>query len=91
LRQLETAATLTGATPLRRRANLRLRVESGDAELRLVLLDRTVRLPANAAEAVKAVLAADVLVPDDLPGLDGPDQLDLARQLLRAGVLVPAS
>jgi len=87
---LDAAAALDAASPLRLRANLRVRVEADDRELRLVLVDRTLRLPPAAADAVKAVLAGAAITPGELPGLDAGQQLDVAGQLLRAGVLVPA-
>jgi hypothetical protein len=90
LAQLEAAAAVAADTPLRRRAHLRLRVEVGADEVRLVLLDRTVRLPAAAADAAKTVVAGGVVTPGELPGLGAEQQIAVARQLLREGVLVPA-
>ncbi|WP_375480346.1 cupin domain-containing protein [uncultured Jatrophihabitans sp.] len=92
LAQLRAAETLDARTPLRARAGLRARLEGGaaDAELRLVLLDRTITVPAAAAEALKAVLVGAPLTPGELPGLDAAGQLALARRLLREAVLVPA-
>jgi hypothetical protein len=88
LAQLDAAAALTGATPLRLRGDLRARVESDTDGVRLVLLDRTLRLPATSADALKKVFGGEVFTPDELPGVD--DAVDLARQLLRAGIVVPA-
>ena len=90
LTQLDAAAALDAATPLRLRAHLRVRVEADERELRLVLVDRTLRLPPAAADAVKAVLTGAVVTPGELPGLEAGQQLDVAGQLLRAGVLVPS-
>lgn len=90
LGQLAAAAAVDAATPLRRRAHLRIRLEVDADEVRLVLLDRTVRLPGAAADAAKTVLAGAVLTPGELPGLSADQQITLARQLLREGVLVPA-
>jgi hypothetical protein len=90
LAQLEAAAAVAADTPLRRRAHLRLRVEVGADEVRLVLLDRTVRLPAAAADAAQTVVAGGVVTPGELPGLGAEQQIAVARQLLREGVLVPA-
>jgi hypothetical protein len=59
--------------------------------VRLVLLDRTVRLPAAAADAAKTVVAGGVVTPGELPGLGAEQQIAVARQLLREGVLVPAA
>jgi hypothetical protein len=91
LAQLEAAAAVAADTPLCRRAHLRLRVEVGADEVRLVLLDRTVRLPAAAADAAKTVVAGGVVTPGELPGLGAEQQIAVARQLLREGVLVPAA
>jgi hypothetical protein len=88
LAQLALADRLAADTVLRLRPELRVRTEVDDAELRLLLVDRTIRLPAAAADAVKLALAGSPLTPADLPGLDPAQQLDVARQLVRAGVLV---
>lgn len=90
LAQLRAADALVPDTPLRIRSGLRCRTTRSDTELRLATPDRTVALPLDAENAVKAVLAGDVVTPAGLPGLASDDQLDLARRLLCAGVLVPA-
>ncbi len=90
LAQLDAAAALDAGTRLRLRAHLRVRVEVDDRELRLVLVDRTLRLPSAAADAVKVVLTGAVVTPAELPALDAGQQLEIAGQLVRAGVLVPA-
>lgn len=90
LAQLAAADALTPATPLRRRAALRLRLKHGDERLRITLLDRTIDLPATTSDAVKVVVSGQVFTPADLPGLDGDEQLTLTRRMLREGVLVPA-
>ena len=89
LAQLGAAAALDASTPLRLRAHLRVRIEVDERELRLVLVDRTLRLPAAAADAAKLLLTGAVITPGELPGLDPDGQLDVAAQLVRAGVLVP--
>jgi lysine-specific demethylase/histidyl-hydroxylase NO66 len=91
LTQLAAAAGADAATPLRLRAHLRLRTEASGDELRLVLLDRTVRLAATAADAVKTVLAGGIVTPADLPGLAPGEQLELAQRLLREGIVVPVA
>jgi hypothetical protein len=89
------------STPVRRRAGLRLWTEDARDEVRVVLLDRTVRLAGASAEAVKVLLDGAVHSAADLPGsdeatpADGPDAavsvaVSLVRRLLREGVLVPA-
>ncbi|SHH20881.1 Cupin superfamily protein [Jatrophihabitans endophyticus] len=91
LAQLTAAASLTAATPVRRRAGLRIRVRrDADGATALVLLDRTVTVPAAAADAVKTVLTGAAFTPAELPGLDDDGRLALVRRLLRDGVLVPA-
>lgn len=52
--------------------------------------DRTLSLPGFCADAVRALLAAPETRVGDLPGLDPPDRLVLARRLLREAVAVPA-
>jgi ribosomal protein L16 Arg81 hydroxylase len=90
LGQLGAADSLSGHTPVRLRAGLRVRLDGGADELRLVLLDRTITLPPAAADAMKTVLAGSPFTPDELPGLDSDGRLDVVRRLLREGVLVPA-
>jgi hypothetical protein len=74
---------------------LRLRLVSanggdGDERLRLVLLDRTIDLPAVTSDAVAVVVDGRTFTPAELPGLDPDEQLTLTRRLLREGVLVAA-
>jgi bifunctional lysine-specific demethylase and histidyl-hydroxylase NO66 len=90
LAQLAAADRLAADTPVRLRRGLRLRVtDTGDA-VSLVLLDRTITVPAEAADAVKAITAGDPVRPADLAGLDPDAQLTLTRRLLREGVVVLA-
>jgi hypothetical protein len=91
LAQLAAAATIEPTSPLRLRAGLRARLEGAGEQIRLVLLDRTIALPATTSDALKVVLAGAAVTPAELPGLDGDEQLTLAARLLREGVLVPAS
>ncbi len=93
LAQLAAADALDADTALRLRAGLRIRVEPIADEVRLVLLDRTVAVPAESGDAVKAILgssATDPVRPAQLPGLDADSQLTLARRLLREGIVVRA-
>ena len=95
LAQLAAAETLAADTPLRRRGALRLRLAGGDGgggaePLKLVLLDRTIDLPAGTSDAVGVVVGGRVFTPADLPGLEPEEQLTLSRRLLREGVLVAA-
>jgi hypothetical protein len=89
LAQLAAVETLTATTSLRLRTGVRVQLVAGADELALRLLDRTFELAATDDRAVKTVLAGAPFVPADLPGLDAEGQLALARQLLRAGVIVP--
>jgi hypothetical protein len=91
LAQLAAAATLEPTTRLRLRTCLRARLDGAGEQLRLVLLDRTIALPAATSDALKVVLAGAAVTPAELPGLDGDEQLTFAARLLREGVLVPAS
>jgi ribosomal protein L16 Arg81 hydroxylase len=95
LSQLAVADRLVPDTPLRRRGALRLRLdpggEAGGREpVKIVLLDRTIELPVNTADAVKVAIDGQRFTPADLPGLNSEDQMTLTRRLLREGVLVPA-
>ncbi len=95
LAQLAAADALASDTPLRRRGALRLRLvpgngADGDERLKIMLLDRTIDLPASTSDAVKVVVDGQIFTPAELPGLDPEDQLTLTRRLLREGVLVPA-
>jgi hypothetical protein len=90
LAQLATADELGADTPLRLRAELRARLEVDTDPVRLVLLDRTISMPAETADALKAVLSGTAFTSAELPGLDADGQLTLTRRLLREGVIVPA-
>ncbi len=91
LAQLAAAASLGGSSPLRLRAQLRAHVEVDDDAVRVVLLDRTVQLPVGAADALKVILAGTAFRPEELPGLEAGEQVDVARQLVREGVVVPVA
>jgi hypothetical protein len=65
-------------------------VPDGRERLKLVLLDRTIDLPAGVSDAVGVVVDGRVFTPADLPGLEPQEQLTLSRRLLREGVLVAA-
>jgi hypothetical protein len=91
LAQLAAAATLGATTRVRLRAGTRFRVEqSADQQVRVVLLDRTVTLPASTAAAVKLALSGGDFAPGELPGLEPDEQLTFVRRLLREGLLVTA-
>jgi hypothetical protein len=90
LAQLAAADALQPGTRLRRRGALRTRLVPTGERVKLVLLDRTLDLPAQTSAALTLVLAGRPFTPADLPGLEPEEQLTLARRLLREGVLVPA-
>jgi ribosomal protein L16 Arg81 hydroxylase len=90
LAQLAAADALTAHTAVRLRNHHRLRVESSGEQLQLLTLDRTINLPAAAADAVKTLLGGAATTPAELPGLDSDAQLVLVRRLLREGVVVGA-
>ena len=96
LAQLAAAEALASDTRLRRRGALRFRVVApgdgadGRDRLTLVLLDRTIELPAGTSDALEVALGDDVFTPADMPGLEPDEQITLARRLLREGVLVVA-
>jgi hypothetical protein len=87
LAQLAAADSLTADTTLRLRPGLRARIDG----TRIRLLDRTVDVPEHATDAVKAVFGGVPFTPAELPGLDGDEQLVLARRLLREGLVVTYS
>lgn len=88
LAQLRAAETVAREDPLRLRPGLRCRLAEGPDAITLKAMERTVTVPVVAAAALKTVLGGDVFRPGDLPGLDADEQLTLARQLLREGVIV---
>jgi hypothetical protein len=47
-------------------------------------------MSATVDTALKTVLSGGRFTPHELPGLDPDEQLALARQLLREGIVVPA-
>jgi bifunctional lysine-specific demethylase and histidyl-hydroxylase NO66 len=89
LAQLAAADALGPRTSLRLRTGLRPRVTRDDEHVTLTLLDKTITLPPDSSDALKAVLAGAVFSPAELPGLDADEQLALAGRLLREGVIVP--
>jgi bifunctional lysine-specific demethylase and histidyl-hydroxylase NO66 len=90
LAQGAAAATLTGLTPLRVRSGLRYALSTDAEHAVLRVLDKTVTMSATADTALKTVLSGGRFTPHELPALDPDEQLALARQLLREGIVVPA-
>jgi ribosomal protein L16 Arg81 hydroxylase len=72
---------------LRRRLRCRLLAVAGD-RVTLIAGRRTHDLPAETSAAVAELLAVGELKVADLPGLDAPDQLTLARRLVIDGIAV---
>ena len=91
LAQAAAAHDLGPATALRPRTGLRWTLEEDGDRVVLRLPDRTVRLPASVAPALRRLLDAPA-APADLVAhdLDEPGALVLARRMLREGVVVPA-
>ena len=88
---LAQAAALEGLdadTVLVSRGHLRHLVTTDGDEVVVRVTDRTLRLPANAAKAVRALLDGERVRVADLPGLDLPDALELARRMVRESVVV---
>lgn len=95
LGQLAAADAVLSDTRLQRRGALRLRLVPGNGAdgrelVKIVMLDRTVDLPANTSDAVGVAVDGRVFTPADLPGLGLEEQLTLTRRLLREGVVVLA-
>jgi hypothetical protein len=89
LAQLAAAADAGPDTAVRLRSGTRLRLESVDETLTIVLLDRSITLPADTADALKVLLSGEAVRPGDLPGLDADGSVVLVRRLLREGLVVP--
>ena len=90
LGQLAAADELTATTPLRLRHGFRAQVEMDGECVRLDLVDRTINLPSDTADAIKTVLTGSRFTPGELPGLAADDRLVVARRLVREGVIVRA-
>jgi lysine-specific demethylase/histidyl-hydroxylase NO66 len=90
LAQFSLAASLTPATQLRLRPGLHVIVEV-DAEHAIVHLpDRDIRLPLDAADAIRTATAGAVVAAETLPCAGPATGMQLLSELVRAGVLVPA-
>lgn len=92
LRPLAEADALTRLGPddaIAARRNLRASVSVVADELRLDVSGRTLRLPAAARAAVEALLeTGHAITIGELPGLTSEEALELARGLIRSGVVV---
>jgi hypothetical protein len=89
LGQLALLDRLGPASLLRLRTGLHPRVEHHADEIVLGTFDQTVRLAAAAGEAVKIILSGAPFQVGDLAGLDRDGQLELARRLVYAAIVVP--
>jgi lysine-specific demethylase/histidyl-hydroxylase NO66 len=79
-------------TVVRRRPGAVCRLRRRGDRLEVLLGDRTLRMPARLAPAMRAVLASDRLAVGDLAGhLDPPSRLVLVRRLVREGLLEPVA
>jgi hypothetical protein len=90
LAQLAAMRELTPATALRARFGLHAQVHTAQDEITITVQDRTVTLPGTAGDAVKAALSGEVFTAATMPGLSADEQIQVARILLRDGVVVPA-
>jgi bifunctional lysine-specific demethylase and histidyl-hydroxylase NO66 len=88
LAQAAALEDLDGDSVLVSRGHLRHLVTTDGDEVVVRVTDRTLRLPATAAKAVRALLDGERVRVADLPGLDLPDALELARRLVRESVAV---
>jgi lysine-specific demethylase/histidyl-hydroxylase NO66 len=88
LAQAAALAALDGDSVLRVRRHLRHTLTADGDELVLQLHDRTVRLPAATAKAVRSLLDGERVRVADLPGIDPADALELARRLVREAVVL---
>ena len=89
LAQSAAAAALDPESVLRLRTRLRCRLLPVEGDrVTLIAGRRTHELPATTAAAVAELLAVGELKVADLPGLDAPDGLTLARRLVTEGIAV---
>jgi ribosomal protein L16 Arg81 hydroxylase len=94
IRPVAQAAALDAVTADTRvavRPGLRHQVVPAGERTLLRVFDRTLTLPASCTDALRAALAGPAVRVGELPGLDPPGQLTLARRLLREAILVPVS
>jgi lysine-specific demethylase/histidyl-hydroxylase NO66 len=90
LGQLAVLAELGPDTELWLRPGLRPRLEHTGTELILHAVDQRISLSPTMETALKQILSGEPLSAETLAGPGLPDQLELVRRLLAAGVLVPA-
>jgi mannose-6-phosphate isomerase-like protein (cupin superfamily)/sulfur carrier protein ThiS len=80
-------AGLDAATRLHRRPGRPCTLVDAGDELRVLLGDRVLRVPARLRPALEQVAARDELTPADLTSLDAESALVLCRRLVREGLL----
>jgi lysine-specific demethylase/histidyl-hydroxylase NO66 len=90
LAQFTLAEALTPATRLRLRAGLHVAVDVDDEHAIVHLPDKDLRLPLDAADAIRAATAGSAVAAETLPNVDVDAAMQLLSQLVRAGVLVGA-
>jgi hypothetical protein len=88
LATVNSAASMHEATTVSLRHGLPGRVVARGTQVALVLPAKSITLPAEAADALTAVLTGEPVRAGDLPGLDPASALVVARRLVREGVLV---
>ncbi len=91
LAQAAAVADLDQQSVVRRRPQLRHRLEARGDTVVLQLADRQIRFPAVTEPALKALLTGRPIRVGELTGLDATDRLALARRLLREAVCVPSA
>ena len=89
LAQLGASDVLAPTDRVVRRAGLRCVVQRSDTDVKLLVFDKTVKLPAATATALDELLSGAPVVAGRLSGLDETDALTLVKRLLREGVVVP--
>jgi len=88
LAQARALENLDGDSIVVARPHLQHTVHEDGADVVLTLPDRTVRLPAGAGKAVRAVLSGARLHVHELPDLTADEALVLCRRLVREGAAV---
>jgi lysine-specific demethylase/histidyl-hydroxylase NO66 len=88
LQQLLSLDEIGDGTVVRRRPGAVCRLRQRGDRLEVLLGDRTLRMPARLAPAMRRIVASDRLAVGDLAGqLDPPSRLVLVRRLVREGLL----
>ena len=87
LRDVLDVRDLAPDTRLRRRPGSQCTLRRRGDDLELLLGDRRLTLPGRVEASVRAVLAADEVVPGSIEGLDAAGGLVLCRRLVREGLL----